>query len=160
MAEMPRRRAIALPIVVALSGCASLTADTDRTANGVVDRKLVVGDERPATDDDQPPTTELLVVNNDGSVETTNESYRERATEGDVVSVSESLAAEFEDAYSSIQYLVTVKLESTDHVNGIGPGDGVTYRTDRPAFNDATVAAPISYKTSESGDRIVQVVGG
>lgn len=158
MSEMPRRRAIALPLVVALGGCSSLTSDANREVDGVVDRKLVLGDDLADGNDDGPPTTELLVVNNDGTVEAERDGYRERATDADTVTVPESLAADFRESYTDIQYLVAVKLDSPDHVNDAEPGEGVTYRTDRSQFNDAVVDRPLTYEVSDNGNSINKIL--
>lgn len=158
MSRIPRRRAIALPVVAALGGCASLSSDADREVDGVVDRKLVLGDDPADGDDDGPPTTELLVVNNDGTVEAEQDSYRERAIDGDTVTVPESLAADLQERYATVQYLVAVKLDSADHVNDAEPGEGVTYRTDRSQFNDAVVDRPLTYEVSDGGNNISKIL--
>jgi len=163
MLEMPRRRAIALPVIVALGGCASLSGDANRTVDGVVDRKLVLGqdpagDDPADSDDDGPPTTELVVVDNDGTVEAANDDYRERATDGDAVAVTDALAADLREDYDDVQYLVAIELESPDYVNDADPGEGVTYRADRTAFNAAIVDRPLTYEVSDGGNNISEIV--
>ncbi|MDN5295633.1 MAG: hypothetical protein PWP01_1143 [Methanosarcinales archaeon] len=62
--------------------------------------------------------------------------------------ISESVEDEMKKKYSDIKYLVSIRLDSRDPINGIGKGDTLAYFVSRDEFNRVRIGDKVKFEVS------------
>ncbi len=136
-------------ILVVVIACSLVykSASSPIIVEGTVDHKVITGL--------KGDTSYIILVNrmidNRSWILLKDKSYEEFFSKKDNNTfISKSLEDKMKSEYSDIKYLVSIRLDSRDPINGIDKGEALAYFVSKEDFNKMKIGDKVKYEVSRS----------